>query len=314
MRRHGSGHGFSASTPTPSNLISLQATRPSPPPRWSGFTARNPGRQASSTWWRRPYARVTLNGVALDPAEVFDGERITLPDLRADNELRVVRRRAPTSRTGEGLHRFVDPVDGNVYLYSQFETADAHRMYACFDQPDLKATFTLTVLAPADWKVVSNSRARCGRASRCTAARRCAGTSRRPRGCRPTSPRWSPARTTWCGTSTTASTLGLYCRASLAQYLDADAIFEVTKQGFDFFHRVFGYRVPVRQVRPAVRAGVQRRGDGERRVRSRSWRTTSSARGSPRPATSAAPRRSCTRWRTCGSATWSPCAGGTTCG
>ena len=62
--------------------------------------------------------------------------------------------------TGEGLHRFVDPVDGGVYLYSQFETADAKRMFACFDQPDLKARYTLTVTAPADWKVVSNAVAR----------------------------------------------------------------------------------------------------------------------------------------------------------
>ena len=73
--------------------------------------------------------------------------------------------------TGEGLHRFVDPVDGAVYLYSQFETADAKRMFACFDQPDLKASYTLTVTAPADWKVVSNARARhrAGRTARsCT--------------------------------------------------------------------------------------------------------------------------------------------------
>ena len=60
------------------------------------------------------------------------------------------------SNTGEGLHRFVDPVDDEVYLYSQFETADAKRMFACFDQPDLKATFDITVTAPAHWEVVSN--------------------------------------------------------------------------------------------------------------------------------------------------------------
>ena len=60
------------------------------------------------------------------------------------------------SNTGEGLHRFVDPVDGEVYLYSQFETADAKRVFACFDQPDLKATFDVTVTAPARWEVVSD--------------------------------------------------------------------------------------------------------------------------------------------------------------
>ena len=60
-------------------------------------------------------------------------------------------------RTGEGLHRFVDPVDKAVYLYTQFEVIDARRMFACFDQPDLKATFAFTVTAPDDWEVVSNS-------------------------------------------------------------------------------------------------------------------------------------------------------------
>ena len=98
----------------------------------------------------------TLNGKALDPAS-YDSEkgRLPLPDLAAENELRVVADCA-YSRSGEGLHRFVDPVDGGVYLYSQFETADAHRMYACFDQPDLKATFAFTVKAPEDWVVVTN--------------------------------------------------------------------------------------------------------------------------------------------------------------
>ena len=60
------------------------------------------------------------------------------------------------SNTGEGLHRFVDPVDDEVYLYSQFETADAKRMFACFDQPDLKATFDISVTAPVHWEVISN--------------------------------------------------------------------------------------------------------------------------------------------------------------
>ena len=72
------------------------------------------------------------------------------------------------SNTGEGLHRFVDPVDGEVYLYSQFETADAKRMFACFDQPDLKATFDVTVTAPAHWQVISNGATVVGRAATAT--------------------------------------------------------------------------------------------------------------------------------------------------
>ena len=88
-------------------------------------------------------------------SDAFDGDRITLDGLAADNVLRVVAECA-YSRSGEGLHRFTDPADGRVYLYSDLETFDAHRVYACFDQPDMKASYELTVTAPADWQVVSN--------------------------------------------------------------------------------------------------------------------------------------------------------------
>jgi aminopeptidase N len=193
---------------------------------------------------------VTLNGAELDPGS-YDAEagRIPLPNLAASNELRVD---ADCSymRTGEGLHRFVDPVDQKVYLHSQFETADAHRMYACFDQPDLKATFEFTVLAPGDWQVVSNTAPESveelpevpGRHGTVQAAKQ-----------------WRFAPTPVMSTYITALVagpyhvvrsehdgipLGIYCRASLAEYLDAENIFEVTRQGFDFFHRVFGLRYP----------------------------------------------------------------------
>jgi aminopeptidase N len=99
---------------------------------------------------------VTLNGTELDPAEVADGVRIQLPGLAAENELTVVAD-APYMNTGEGLHRFVDPVDGEAYLYTQFEVPDSRRMFAVFEQPDLKATFTFTVTAPSHWDVISNS-------------------------------------------------------------------------------------------------------------------------------------------------------------
>ena len=97
---------------------------------------------------------ITLNDepVSLD---AFDGDRITLTGLAADNVLRVTAACA-YSHSGEGLHRFTDPADGRVYLYSDLETFDAHRIYACFDQPDMKATYELAVTAPADWQVVSN--------------------------------------------------------------------------------------------------------------------------------------------------------------
>ena len=180
----------------------------------------------------------TLNGRLLDPAGFAD-DRLLLSGLAADNEL-VVDADCRYMRTGEGLHRFVDPVDGAIYLYTQFETYDAHRMYACFDQPDLKATFALQVHAPAGWTCVS------GGAVEEQPADGAAGV-------------WRFAPLPRVSTYITALVagpyahvhdehdgipLGLYCRASLAQHLDAEELFTVTKQGFDFFHRVFDFRYP----------------------------------------------------------------------
>lgn len=99
---------------------------------------------------------ITLNGRSLDPAEAYADSRIALDDLDADNEL-VVDADCLYTNTGEGLHRFVDPVDDEVYLYSQFEVPDSRRMFTVFEQPDLKATFAFRVTAPARWKVISNS-------------------------------------------------------------------------------------------------------------------------------------------------------------
>jgi len=97
---------------------------------------------------------IVLNGYPVS-VSAFDGNRIALDGLQATNELRVVAE-CGYSRSGEGLHRFTDPTDGGVYLYSDLETFDAHRVYACFDQPDLKAAFEFSVIAPEDWLVLSN--------------------------------------------------------------------------------------------------------------------------------------------------------------
>ena len=147
---------------------------------------------------------ITLNDTPVS-LDAFDGNRITLTGLAADNVLRVAADCA-YSRSGEGLHRFTDPADGRVYLYSDLETFDAHRVYACFDQPDMKASYELAVTAPADWLVVSNM------APESTipvgsdpTAGRFAGASRPRRSCRPTSRRSRPVPTTWSATSTTAS-------------------------------------------------------------------------------------------------------------
>lgn len=194
--------------------------------------------------------RAILNGVELDVSR-YDPEtgRLPLPGLAKTNRLRVD---ADCSymRTGEGLHRFVDPVDGNVYLHSQFETADAHRMYACFDQPDLKATFELTVLAPSSWEVVSNAAPESVRELEEHRGRHGALQAARRWHFSPT-PVLSTYITALCAGPYHKVTsehdgipLGLYCRASLAEHLDPDNLFEVTRQGFDFFHEVFGVRYP----------------------------------------------------------------------
>ena len=178
----------------------------------------------------------TLNG---EPMTGYDGNRLQLTGLATDNEL-VVEAEMTYMRTGEGLHRFVDPVDGGVYLYTQFETFEAHRMYGCFDQPDLKAAFRFVVRAPRDWVVVSNG-----------------AVVDRPADDEPGT--WRFAETPRMSTYITALVagpyhhvhdhhdgidLGLYCRRSLAEHLDQDDLFTVTKQGFDFYHRVFDYRYP----------------------------------------------------------------------
>ncbi|MQY06346.1 aminopeptidase N [Actinomadura macrotermitis] len=184
---------------------------------------------------------VTLNGTALDPAG-YDAEkgRIPLPGLAADNELRVVAE-ATYSRSGEGLHRFVDPVDQSVYLYTQFETADAHRMYTCFDQPDLKAAFELTVTAPEGWEVITNEAADSAEG----------GVWHFP----PT-PKISTyitalvagpyhvVRDEYRRADGSVIPLGVFCRASLGEFLDADAVIDVTRQGFAFFEEVFDQRYP----------------------------------------------------------------------
>ena len=203
------------------------------------FSSSEPGARTFIDLVAPTVRKATLNGVELDVAALFDGERLALPDVAADNELTVVAD-AAYMRTGEGLHRFVDPVDEAVYLYSQFETADAHRMFTCFDQPDLKGTFELTVFAPPSWEVVSNSAPDVEREE--------AGDER---------VRWHFPATPVMSTYITALIagpyhvvrdehdgipLGLYCRASLAEHLDSDALFEVTKQGFDFFHGLFDVR------------------------------------------------------------------------
>jgi aminopeptidase N len=199
-----------------------------------------------------------LNGRTL-PATAFAEGRIQLDGLAAENRL-VVDATARYMRDGTGLHRFRDPVDGRDYLHSQFESNDAHRVYACFDQPDLKAEFTFHVVAPARWTVLSNAPA--------------AG---------PPAPAadghavWDFLPTTRLPAFTTTVVAGDYhlvtashdlpggrriplelaCRAEMAAHLDAGALFELVVWR--------GLSVP--QVRPGVRAGAELRGQRGRGLR-----------------------------------------------
>ncbi len=206
------------------------------------FTCSEPGAATFLEVVAAEVRSVVLNGRELSPA-AYDAARgrVTLPDLAESNTL-TVDADCRYSRSGEGLHRFVDPVDSSVYLYSQFETYDAHRMYACFDQPDLKASFRLQVRAPQEWSAVVSNAA--------VATRGPDGQGTQLVVFEPT-----PVVSTYITalvagpyaevrSSHDGIDLGLFCRASLAEFLDPDELFEVTRQGFDYYHRVFDYRYP----------------------------------------------------------------------
>ncbi len=213
------------------------------------FASNRPGSDTFIDLVAPTVRRVVLNGTDLDPAEVADGTRVQLPSVQEENEL-VVEASCCYMKTGEGLHRFVDPVDKEVYLYSQFEVADARRVFAVFDQPDLKATFSFTVTAPSHWQVVSNS------------------PTPQPvevgPGAVPGSSSWRFAPTPRLAPYVTAIVagpyhvergeltsrdgrvipLGVFCRASLAEHLDADNVMDVTRRGFEYFERVFDVTYP----------------------------------------------------------------------
>ncbi|MFF7364741.1 aminopeptidase N [Streptomyces sp. NPDC008125] len=208
------------------------------------FGCRSPGAGTFLELADAEVLDIVLNGEPLDARA--DGGRIALPVLREENEVRVVAD-CRYSRSGEGLHRFVDPVDGRTYLYSQFATADAHRVFACFDQPDLKAVFELSVVVPEEWEVAS-----------ATVPER-------------SGPVAVPGTTAWNfpaslplptyafavvagpyhvvtdryrGPDGVEIPLRILCRASLAGDLDHDALFGITRNGFRFFQDLFATAYP----------------------------------------------------------------------
>lgn len=184
---------------------------------------------------------VAVNGI--DVPVVYDGARIALSGL-AESNVVVVRGTGAYSRSGEGMHRFHDPADDETYLYTQYEPADSRRVMACFEQPDMKASYTFVVDAPAGWEVLSNQ----------SPVKMDAGLGVQRVEFAPTLPISSYITSVAAGPYTRVDgvwdreeqsiPLGVFARRSLARHLEADEILEITRQGLDFFADAFGYPYP----------------------------------------------------------------------
>ncbi len=208
------------------------------------FTCTRPGAETFLDFVGESVESITVNGTGLDPATHYSDHRVLLTGLSHDNVV-TVRATGRFTNSGEGLHRFVDPVDDEVYLYTQFEVPDSRRMFPVFEQPDLKASFAFTVTAPEHWQVVSNSPTPQPEPSGGgTATWRFAPT-----------PRISSYITALVAgpyevvRDSVASRrgevpLGLFCRKSLRPYLDADNLLDLTKRGFAFFEEEFDCEYP----------------------------------------------------------------------
>ncbi|MDQ1733949.1 MAG: aminopeptidase [Pseudonocardiales bacterium] len=201
------------------------------------FTASRPSASTFIDVVAERFHEVNLNGKPVDVSNYEPDGGIVLPDLAAENVL-VVDADLLYTTIGQGLHRFTDPVDDEVYLYTQFETTDSKRMYACFDQPDIKGTFSLHVTAPAHWTVVSNGAVTEVEDDDETKTVHFA-----------TTPRMSTYITALvAGPYFEARDhhdgidLGLYCRRSLGEFFDTAELFDITKRGFDWYHTNFGVR------------------------------------------------------------------------
>ena len=209
------------------------------------FSANIPGSSTFIDAITNSVEKVVLNGRQLEPAQVSDGVRIQLDNLEEENEL-LVQATANYMNTGEGLHRFVDPVDNEVYLYTQFEVPDSRRVFAVFEQPDLKAKFQFNITAPSYWKVISNQ------------------TSPAPLKIDDKKSLWKFEPTPVISSYITALIagpyvetrsqltssngkvipLGVFSRASLSEFMDADYVFEKTRQGFEFYEKAFDQPYP----------------------------------------------------------------------
>ncbi|MCY0906481.1 aminopeptidase N [Arthrobacter sp. H14-L1] len=231
------------------------------------FTAARPGAETFLDFIGADVLTVNLNGTELDPAAVVDDARIMLPNLLGDNEVTVTGT-ALYSRSGEGMHRFVDPADGQTYLYTQYEPADARRVFANFEQPDLKAPFTFHITAPSGWEVASNGVQRSCTPVELTAAEHAtaaASAGSDAPSAHPEASRWDFAPTLPISTYITTILAGpyfkaqdswrhgrydlevplaAYCRASIAGSFDFAEIFDITKAGLTYFNELFDYAYP----------------------------------------------------------------------
>ncbi|WGV47062.2 aminopeptidase N [Rhodococcus erythropolis] len=199
---------------------------------------------AESTWL--DFIGAAVDSVDVDGASIpveYDGSRIVLRGLGGSNVVRVAAH-GHYSRSGEGLHRFVDDADDQTYLYTQYEPADARRVFACFEQPDLKAPFTFEVAAPDGWEVLSNQPAT--RTLSVDGAQRVTFAPTLPISTYITAIAAGPyhrVASSWSRGELTVE-LGALCRASLAPHLDADNVFDITRQGLDFYAEHFDYPYP----------------------------------------------------------------------
>ena len=200
------------------------------------FTVRTPGASTFVDLRPRALHGVTLNGHPLDPASVVDG-RLDLADLATDNVLEVEATMA-YSHDGQGLHRSTDPADGEDYVYGHLFLDAAPTVFACFDQPDLKAPYTVAVTAPAEWTVLGNGGATVVAPGRTELA---------------TTPPLATYFVTVCAgpwASVLAEhdgiPLGVHARRSLEPYLAEQAahMLDTTRACFDYYHRLFGIRYP----------------------------------------------------------------------
>jgi aminopeptidase N len=195
------------------------------------FSCAEPGAVTFIDLAAEQVTAASLNGQPLTGGSNPEG-RLVLPPLARKNELTVAAR-CRYSATKEGLHKFTDPTDGKTYLYSNFEPADAHQVYACFDQPDLKATFKLTVIVPPDWRVISNSTPEAA--------------SGDGRWHFPATPPLAPYVTFIAAgpyheirDGSGDVPVSIYCRTGLASDVDSAEIFTTIRQGLGFYQKQLG--------------------------------------------------------------------------